>query len=112
MIALAIRATRVALPPPVRIARDTLLALAIALPLAALGVSLFLSSGARVSRTRSIALAIGAAVLAAASLGGSVRAADPNASPCPATAPVKTFDVQAINVDQQKYSEVNGILIE
>ena len=89
-----------ALPAPVRVARDTLVALAIALPLAALGVSLFLSGRTRVTRTRAVVLAGGAAVLAAASLGGSVRAADPDpGQPCPATAPVKTFDVQAINVD-------------
>ena len=71
-----------ALPPPVRIARDTLLALALALPLAALGASLLLAdrraAGAwRVSRSRAILLAGSAALLAAASLGGSVRAADP-----------------------------------
>src|SRR3954447_18675672 len=94
-----------ALPPPVRIARDSLLALAIALPLAALGASLLLAdrraAGAwRVSRSRAILLAGSAALLAAASLGGSVRAADPGpGAPCPATAPVKTFDVSAIDVD-------------
>ncbi len=89
-----------ALPAPVRVARDTLVALAIALPLAALGVSLFLSGRTRVTRTRAVVLAGGAAVLAAASLGGSVRAADPDpGQPCPATAPVKTFDVQAIDVN-------------
>ncbi|MFL5927817.1 MAG: multicopper oxidase domain-containing protein, partial [Gaiellaceae bacterium] len=94
-----------ALPPPVRIARDTLLGLAIALPLAALGASLLLRDrravqGWRVSRGRAILLAGSAALLAAASLGGSVRAADPGpGTPCPAAAPVKTFDVHAIDVD-------------
>src|SRR3954449_1625621 len=94
-----------ALPPPVRIARDTLLALAIALPVAALGASLLLAdrraAGAwRVSRSRAILLAGSAALLAAASLGGSVRAADPGpGAPCPAAAPVKAFDVSAIDVD-------------
>src|SRR3989440_118007 len=94
-----------ALPPPLRIARDTLLSLAIALPLAALGASLLLSerrsaAAWRVSRGRAILLAGSAALLAAASLGGSVRAADPGpGTPCPAGAPVKTFDVSAIDVD-------------
>ncbi|NUR75551.1 MAG: multicopper oxidase domain-containing protein, partial [Thermoleophilia bacterium] len=93
-----------ALPPPVRIARDTLLSLAIALPVAALGASLVFAdrrpSGRRLSRSRVILLAVSAALLAAASLGGSVRAADPGpGAPCPASAPVKSFDVQAINVD-------------
>src|SRR2546421_9009180 len=94
-----------ALPPPLRIARDTLLSLLIALPLAALGASLLLSerrsaAAWRVSRGRAILLAGSAALLAAASLGGSVRAADPGpGTPCPAGAPVKTFDVSAIDVD-------------
>src|SRR4051794_12047259 len=94
-----------ALPPPVRIARDTLLALAIALPVAALGASLLLADrrsaqGWRVSRSRAILLAGSAAILAAASLGGSVRAADPGpGAPCPAAAPVKSFDVHSIDVD-------------
>src|SRR5436305_10034318 len=91
-----------ALPPPVRIARDTLLALAFALPLAALAASLAMRGRRQAgrSRGRAILLAGGAALLAAAALGGSVRAADPNPNaPCPATAQVKTFDVQAINVD-------------
>ncbi|NUR75557.1 MAG: multicopper oxidase domain-containing protein, partial [Thermoleophilia bacterium] len=89
-----------ALPPPVRIARDTLLSLAIALPVAALGASLALREGRarHVARVRLVALA-GAACLAAA-LGGSVHAADPGpGAPCPVGAPVKSFDVQAINVD-------------
>jgi hypothetical protein len=94
-----------ALPPPVRIARDTLLGLAIALPLAALGASLLMSDrraapGRRISRSRAILLAGGAALLAAATLGGSVRAADPGpGAPCPVGAPLKTFDVSAIDVD-------------
>src|SRR5262249_44754018 len=92
-----------ALPPPVRIARDTLLGLAIAVPLAALGASLVLSDRRtaqrwRVSRGRAILLAGSAALLAAATLGGSVRAADPGpGAPCPAAAPVKTFNVHAID---------------
>ena len=92
-----------ALPPPVRIARDTLLALALALPLATLGASLVLNERSartwRVSRLRVLGIACGA-FLAAAALGGSVRAADPGpGAPCPTGAPLKSFDVQAINVD-------------
>src|SRR5471032_265969 len=94
-----------ALPLPLRVARDGLLSLAVALPLAGLLALLVLRerrpAGAwRVSRTRAVVLAGGAAVLAAATLGGSVRAADPGpGAPCAAGAPVKSFDVQAINVD-------------
>src|SRR5262249_62158892 len=71
-----------ALPPPVRIARDTLLGLAIALPLAALGASLVLSDRRtaktwKVSRSRAILLAGSAALLAAASLGAPLPAAHP-----------------------------------
>jgi hypothetical protein len=88
------------LPPPVRIARDTLLALAFALPFAALAASLVFGErrSAGIPRGRAVALAGGAAVLAAAALGGSVRAADPP-SVCPAAAPVKAFNVSAIDVD-------------
>src|SRR5262249_39426097 len=89
-----------ALPPPLRVARDTMLALAFALPFAVLAASLVFSERkyAGLPRGRAVALAGGAAVLAAAALGGSVRAAAPP-SVCPSAAPVKHFDVSAIDVD-------------
>jgi hypothetical protein len=89
-----------ALPAPIRIARDTLLALAFALPFAGFAAWLVLGERRRTGmpRGRAVLLAGGAAVLAAAALGGSVRAADPS-SPCPTVAPVKTFNVSAIDVD-------------
>src|SRR5262245_34618882 len=89
-----------ALPAPVRVARDTLLALAFALPFAVLASSLVFGERryAGMPRGRAVLLAGGAAVLAAAALGGSVRAADPP-SVCPTAAPVKHFDISATDVD-------------
>jgi hypothetical protein len=94
-----------ALPPPVLIARDTLLSLAIALPVAGLVASLVLQERRtggtrRRSPARAVLFAASAAVLAAAALGGSVRAAgSASTSPCPAGAPDRSYNVDAINVD-------------
>src|SRR5207253_3192517 len=88
------------LPAAVRMTRDALISLAVALPLTGLVAAVVLRERGpaglrRVSRSRSMLLAGGAAVLAASALGGSVRAADPGpGTPCPAGAPVKSFDVQ------------------
>src|SRR5262249_46309823 len=83
-----------------RVARDTLLALAFALPLAALAASLVFGERryAGMPRGRAVALAAGAAVFAAAALGGSGRAAAPPPG-CPPTPPPRPFNVSAIAVD-------------
>src|SRR5436305_863175 len=89
---------------PLRRARDTLVALPVALLVAALACAVLLRERApgtsRRGPSRRTGLLAGlAAVGVAATMGGSVRAADTGpGQPCPAGAPVKSFDVHAIDV--------------
>jgi FtsP/CotA-like multicopper oxidase with cupredoxin domain len=85
------------LPPLVHAFRDGLVALAAALPLAGVLVA---ARNAVPRRTLRFAVAIAGALALASVAGATVRAAALGpGEPCPAGAPLKQFDVQAIDLD-------------